>query len=134
MRCPLKSSVWPSATCLTAVCRLPSSALDLLDRAMASTKINNEMAAIAEDGAAVAIKEKLEKDAVRDVVAKMTGIPMGNIQSEEREKLGNAEQILHQRVVGQGHAIKSILDAIFESRSGLNKKCQPMSKRKNKTI
>ena len=106
--------------------RLPSSALDLLDRAMASTKINNEMAAIAEDGAAAAIKEKLEKDAVRDVVAKMTGIPMGNIQSEEREKLGNAEQILHQRVVGQGHAIKSILDAIFESRSGLNKKGQPM--------
>jgi ATP-dependent Clp protease ATP-binding subunit ClpA len=108
--------------------RLPSSALDLLDRAMASTKISNEMAALAEaeEGAPAAIKEKLEKDAVRDVVAKMTGIPMGNIQSEEREKLSNAEQILHQRVVGQGHAIKSILDAIFESRSGLNKKGQPM--------
>ena len=116
--------------------RLPSSALDLLDRAMASTKINNEMAALAGDGSPVstlagdgspvAICDKLIKDAVRDVVAKMTGIPMGNIQSEEREKLGNAEQILHQRVVGQNHAIKSILDAIFESRSGLNKKGQPM--------
>ncbi len=102
---------------------LPSSALDLLDRAMASTKIANEMAGL-ETGAAET--ERLEKDAVRDVVAKMTGIPMGNIQSEEREKLGNAEQILHQRVVGQNHAIKSILDAIFESRSGLNKKGQPM--------
>ena len=108
--------------------RLPSSALDLLDRAMSSAKINNEMAALeaAEGGSPAAITEKLEKDAVRDVVAKMTGIPMGNIQSEEREKLGNAEQILHQRVVGQNHAIKSILDAIFESRSGLNKKGQPM--------
>ena len=105
--------------------RLPSSALDLLDRAMASTKINNEMAALNE-GEGAAIAEKLEKEAVRDVVATMTGIPMGNIQSEEREKLGNAEQILHQRVVGQSHAIKSILDAIFESRSGLNKKGQPM--------
>jgi len=51
---------------------------------------------------------------------------MGNIQSEEREKLSNADQILHKRVVGQNHAIKSILDAIFESRSGLNKKGQPM--------
>ena len=105
--------------------RLPSSALDLLDRAMASTKINNEMAALNE-GEGATIAEKLEKEAVRDVVATMTGIPMGNIQSEEREKLGNAEQILHQRVVGQSHAIKSILDAIFESRSGLNKKGQPM--------
>ena len=106
--------------------RLPSSALDLLDRAMSSVKIANEMADLAEEKNEDAKKEKLEKEAVRDVVAKMTGIPMGNIQSEEREKLGNAEEILHKRVVGQNHAIKSILDAIFESRSGLNKKGQPM--------
>ncbi len=106
--------------------RLPSSALDLLDRAMSSVKIANEMADLAEEGEKREKMEKLEKDAVRDVVAKMTGIPMGNIQSEEREKLGNAEEILHKRVVGQNHAIKSILDAIFESRSGLNKKGQPM--------
>ncbi len=106
--------------------RLPSSALDLLDRAMSSVKIANELADLQDAPAETQKHTKLEKDAVRDVVAKMTGIPMGNIQSEEREKLGNAEQILHQRVVGQNHAIKSILDAIFESRSGLNKKGQPM--------
>lgn len=104
--------------------RLPSSALDLLDRAMSSVKINNEMMEIS--GEAENQLEKLHKSAVRDVVSKMTGIPMGNIQSEEREKLTNAEEILHRRVVGQNHAIKSILDAIYESRSGLNKKGQPM--------
>ena len=103
---------------------LPSSALDLLDRAMASVKIANEMAALSEEKAEK--QEKLPKSAVRDVVSKMTGIPMGNIQSEEREKLSNAEDILHKRVVGQNHAIKSILDAIYESRSGLNKKGQPI--------
>ena len=106
--------------------RLPSSALDLLDRAMSSVKIANEMKQLTGESENAEVAEKLEKDAVRDVVAKMTGIPMGNIQSEEREKLGNAEAILHKRVVGQNHAIKSILDAIFESRSGLNKKGQPM--------
>ena len=104
--------------------RLPSSALDLLDRAMSSTKIANEMAAL--EGGEAGKAEKLQKDAVRDVVSKMTGIPMGNIQSEERTRLSNAEQILHKRVVGQNHAIKSILDAVYESRSGLNKKGQPM--------
>lgn len=103
---------------------LPSSALDLLDRAMASVKIANEMADLSEEQSEK--QEMLKKDAVRDVVSKMTGIPMGNIQSEEREKLSNAEEILHKRVVGQNHAIKSILDAIYESRSGLNKKGQPM--------
>jgi ATP-dependent Clp protease ATP-binding subunit ClpA len=104
--------------------RLPSSALDLLDRAMSSVKISNEMAALSEEGGEK--QEQLRKDAVRDVVSKMTGIPMGNIQSEERERLSNAEDILHKRVVGQNHAIKSILDAVYESRSGLNKKGQPM--------
>lgn len=104
--------------------RLPASALDLLDRAMASVKIANEMADLSETGAHK--QEKLQKEAVRDVVSKMTGIPMGNIQTEERQKLTNAEEILHNRVVGQNHAIKSILDAIFESRSGLNKKGQPI--------
>ena len=105
---------------------LPSSALDLLDRSMASVKIENELADI-EGGDAINKKtDKLKKGAIRDVVSKMTGIPMGNIQSEEREKLSNAEAILHKRVVGQNHAIKSILDAIYESRSGLNKKGQPM--------
>ena len=103
---------------------LPSSALDLLDRALASVKIANEMTDLATEKGEK--QEMLRKGAVRDIVSKMTGIPMGNIQSEEREKLSNAEDILHKRVVGQNHAIKSILDAIYESRSGLNKKGQPM--------
>lgn len=60
------------------------------------------------------------------VIAQKTGIPMGNIQSKEREKLVNAEEILKKRVVGQDHAIKIVLDSIFEARSGLNKKGQPM--------
>lgn len=105
---------------------LPSSALDLLDRSMASVKIENELADIVGGDALNKKIEQLEKNTIRDVVSKMTGIPMGNIQSEEREKLSNAEVILHKRVVGQNHAIKSILDAIYESRSGLNKKGQPI--------
>ena len=60
------------------------------------------------------------------VVAKQTGIPLGKVQSKERERLVNAEEILKKRVVGQDHAIKIILDSVFESRSGLNKKGQPM--------
>lgn len=60
------------------------------------------------------------------VVVQKTGIPMGNIQSKERERLVNAEEILKQRVVGQDHAVKIVLDSVFEARSGLNKKGQPM--------
>ena len=102
---------------------LPSSAIDLLDRSMASVKVEKELEA-SED-----VKKDfivLQKEKIRDIVSKMTGIPMGNIQSEERQKLSSAEKILHKRVVGQNHAIRSILDAVFESRSGLNKKGQPI--------
>lgn len=102
---------------------LPASAIDLLDRSMASVKIEKEMEQTTNDESNTII---LKKDEIRNVVAKMTGIPMGNIQSEERQRLSNAEDILHKRVVGQNHAIKSILDAVFESRSGLNKKGQPI--------
>lgn len=102
---------------------LPASAIDLLDRSMASVKIEKEMEQTTNDKSNTII---LKKDEIRNVVAKMTGIPMGNIQSEERQRLSSAEEILHKRVVGQNHAIKSILDAVFESRSGLNKKGQPI--------
>ena len=102
---------------------LPASAIDLLDRSMASAKIEKEMEQTTNDESNTII---LKKDEIRNVVAKMTGIPMGNIQSEERQRLSSAEDILHKRVVGQNHAIKSILDAVFESRSGLNKKGQPI--------
>lgn len=98
---------------------LPSSAIDLLDRAMASSKIAIELSG--EETSAT-----LDKEFVKDVIANLTGLPIGNIQSEEREKLSNAEDIIHERVVGQNHAVKSILDAIYESRSGLNKKGQPI--------
>ena len=102
---------------------MPASAIDLLDRSMASVKIEKEMEQTTNDESNTII---LKKDEIRNVVAKMTGIPMGNIQSEERQRLSSAEDILHKRVVGQNHAIKSILDAVFESRSGLNKKGQPI--------
>lgn len=98
---------------------LPSSAIDLLDRAMASIKIKSELNGECPNPV-------LDKEYLKDVVAAMTGLPIGNIQSEEREKLSNAEELLHRRVVGQNHAVKSILDSIYESRSGLNKKGQPI--------
>ncbi len=61
------------------------------------------------------------------IVAQQTGVPIGKVQTKERDKLINAEAILKERVVGQDHAIKTVLEAIYESRSGLNKKGQPIA-------
>ncbi len=60
------------------------------------------------------------------VISNKTGIPIGKIQSQEKERLLNMEEILKRRIVGQDHALKALVDAILESRSGLNKQEQPI--------
>ncbi|MCF0202903.1 MAG: ATP-dependent Clp protease ATP-binding subunit [Bacteroidaceae bacterium] len=105
---------------------LPDSAFDLVDRAMAYVKTQAKPAAEAEDAEAKAEETVVSEADLYAVVAKKTGIPMGKVQSSERDRLMNAEDTLKDRVVGQDHAVKKVLDAIFESRSGLNKKGQPM--------
>lgn len=98
---------------------LPDSAIDLMDRTMALLKIENDLR---ETGKV----ETVEVEHLMKVVSQKTGIPLGEVQAAERDRLVNAEDILKKRVVGQDHAIKAVLDAIYESRSGLNKKGQPM--------
>lgn len=68
----------------------------------------------------------LLKTDVAVVIAAKTGIPVGKLQSQEKERLLNMEVSLKQRLVGQDHAIKSMAEAILESRSGLGKPGQPM--------
>lgn len=71
-------------------------------------------------------KEEIVKDDVAAVIAHKTGIPVGKIQTQERDKLLNIEEHLKRRVVGQDHAIKVLSDAIVESRSGIIKQGQPI--------
>ncbi|MCH5242094.1 MAG: ATP-dependent Clp protease ATP-binding subunit [Muribaculaceae bacterium] len=71
-------------------------------------------------------RAKLLSSDLDAVVAKHTGIPLGKVQTKERDRLLGAEEQLKKRVVGQDHAVKKVLDAVYEARSGLNKKGQPM--------
>jgi ATP-dependent Clp protease ATP-binding subunit ClpB len=86
--------------------------------------LEDSLAAIA----VVTEKEKKELNItdIAAVVAQKTNIPIGKLQSGEREKLLNSEVYLTQRVVGQDHAIKTITEAILESRSGINKSGRPI--------
>lgn len=77
-------------------------------------------------GYAETIVDTVTKQEIISLVAHKTGIPMGKLQAGEREKLMNMQAHLQKRVVGQDQAIKAVSDAILESRSGLNKKGQPI--------
>ncbi|WP_165024416.1 ATP-dependent Clp protease ATP-binding subunit [Dysgonomonas sp. ZJ279] len=75
------------------------------------------------------VKEKIKTIQVHEVAAiisSKTGIPIGKVQAQEKERLLNMEDLLRRRVVGQDGALKSLVDAILESRSGLNKAGQPI--------
>jgi ATP-dependent Clp protease ATP-binding subunit ClpA len=60
------------------------------------------------------------------VVSSKTGIPLGKIQTSEKEKLLKIEEYLKSRVIGQDHAIKALSESILESRAGLTKQGQPI--------
>jgi ATP-dependent Clp protease ATP-binding subunit ClpB len=70
-------------------------------------------------------KEVVDKEDIAAVVAYKTGIPIGKVQTQEKERLLGIDETLKKRVVGQDHAIKILGDAILESRSGLNKAGTP---------
>ena len=60
------------------------------------------------------------------VVSSKTGIPLGKIQTSEKEKLLKIEEYLKSRVIGQDLAIKALSESILESRAGLTKQGQPI--------
>ncbi|MCF6346850.1 MAG: ATP-dependent Clp protease ATP-binding subunit [Flavobacteriaceae bacterium] len=71
-------------------------------------------------------KDKLSQEDVATMVSVITGIPAGKVKVEERDRLLQIEETLKKRVIGQDLAIKSVADAIVESRSGLSKAGQPI--------
>lgn len=68
----------------------------------------------------------LEKHDVASIVADKTGIPLGKVQAQEKERLLSMQQLLGEKVVGQDHAIRVISESVLESRAGLGKAGQPI--------
>ena len=71
-------------------------------------------------------KTELTSNDILLMIAHKTGVPVGKIQTQERDKLLTIEAQLKKRVVGQDYAIKVLSDAIIESRSGIQKSGQPI--------
>jgi len=71
-------------------------------------------------------KTRVDKEDIAAIVSHKTGIPIGKVQAQEKERLLGIDEILKKRVIGQDHAIKILADSILESRSGLNKAGLPI--------
>lgn len=62
-----------------------------------------------------------------EVISRMTGVPLTELNKEERESLINLEQKLHERVIGQDEAVKAVTEAIKRGRTGLKDPRRPIA-------
>src|SRR5207253_1627124 len=69
----------------------------------------------------------VKSEHIAQVVSKLTGIPVTELTEEEKEKLLQMEERLHERVVGQEEAITAVSDAIRRSRAGLMEGKRPIA-------
>ena len=67
----------------------------------------------------------VDAEVVAEVVAKMTGIPLTRLSSEDAVRLLQMEVELHKRVVSQDQAITQVCKAVRRSRSGLKDPKRP---------
>tara|TARA_Y100001933_G_scaffold157481_1_gene155842 strand:+ start:307 stop:3051 length:2745 start_codon:yes stop_codon:yes gene_type:complete len=72
------------------------------------------------------MKYEVGPDDIADVVAKMTGIPVSKVVSNERKKLINLEKEISQKVIGQDKAITAISAAIRRARAGMKNPKRPI--------
>lgn len=68
----------------------------------------------------------VNEDDISYTVSKMTGIPLYRLEETEAEKLLKMEDVLHDRIIGQDEAIKTVSKAIRRSRAGLKTKNRPI--------
>lgn len=64
--------------------------------------------------------------AVAKVVAAWTGIPVGKLTQQAKQRLLRLDKTLHQRVIGQDQAVVAIADALRRSQSGLRNPNRPI--------
>ncbi len=68
----------------------------------------------------------VDEEVIAEVISKMTGIPLTRLSTEDSLRLMRMEDELHERVISQDAAIKSISKAVRRSRSGLKDPKRPI--------
>uniref|UniRef100_A0A7V4CLB5 ATP-dependent Clp protease ATP-binding subunit n=2 Tax=Fervidobacterium pennivorans TaxID=93466 RepID=A0A7V4CLB5_FERPE len=91
---------------------MPDKAVDLVDEAAARAKI---------DG-----KREVTDEDIAKVVERWTGIPVGKIMGDEKEKIKNLEKLIHEKFVDQEEAVRVVANAIKMSRAGIRNPKRPL--------
>lgn len=104
--------------------RLPDKACDLIDEACVRSRISSASRWSTQERRLVA--PIIDAEAVAQVVAEWTGIPVTRLTEAEQERLLKLEELLNQRVIGQDEAVTVIAQAVRMARTGFKKANRPM--------
>jgi ATP-dependent Clp protease ATP-binding subunit ClpC len=108
---------------------LPDKAIDLLDEAGAL--VHMEQVFLGDDNQEDDGGQKLTpfvtEQAVAEILSDWTSIPLGKLEQDELNRLGNLEEEMTVRVKGQAKAVSSVARAIRRARSGLRDPKRPIA-------
>jgi len=91
-------------------------------------KIRSEYSKIQEDWKKhqESISKVVDVDTIARVVERWTGIPVTKLMEDEKNKLVNLEELIHNRIVDQEEAVRIISSTIRRARAGLKDPNRPM--------
>ncbi|MFA5878004.1 MAG: ATP-dependent Clp protease ATP-binding subunit [Candidatus Staskawiczbacteria bacterium] len=73
------------------------------------------------------IKEKVVlPEHVSKIISTKTEIPVGKIESKEKDMLLNLEKLIHERIVNQNEAVEQVSISMRRARAGISSKKRPM--------
>lgn len=72
------------------------------------------------------LKEKIDREAIAEIVSRWTGIPVARMMEGEIQKLIHMEERLKEEVIGQDEAVEAVSNAIRRSRVGLQDPNRPI--------
>lgn len=101
--------------------------LEEADREKIKSELHDFMAKLEEvQGDEPMIQVNVGSQAIAEVVANWTGIPVGKMVSDEINSILNLSEKLQERVIGQDHALDAIAENIRTSRAGLTDPRKPI--------
>jgi len=96
---------------------LPDKAIDLLDEAGSMVKMADNFS---ED-------YFVTEDTITKLISEMTGIPVGRLDTDEKDRLKSLDVEMAKRIKGQDMAVKAVAKAIRRSRSGMRDTRRPVA-------
>ncbi len=106
--------------------RLPGKAIKVLDQACSGLIADGSLSDLPEDKYQTVRGKVVTKEAVLEVIADRTNIPVEQLAKTEKERLRELENTLKKRVIGQDDAIMQVARVVKRAGAGLTDPQRPL--------